>query len=206
LKKVIKKILHRLYLVGLNEEILKKNERRTDEINGEATVGEGVVFGPGARVMNHQLDKSKVKVGKSSIIMGDLLTFNHGGEIAIGEYCFLGEQSRIWSAGKISIGDRVLISHNVNIHDNNSHSLDPQVRNREFIYSYTHHSPMPNSSLPASEIVIEDDVWIGFNSTILKGVRIGRGAIIGACSLITADVPPHAVIIGNPARIIKFTA
>ena len=62
-----------------------------------------------------------------------------------------------------------------------------------------------NINLSEKEIVIEDDVWIGFNSTILKGVTIGKGAIIGANTLILKDVPPYAVVVGNPARIIRYT-
>lgn len=52
-------------------------------------------------------------------------------------------------------------------------------------------------------IVIEDKVWIGINSTILPGVKIGYGAIVGAQSVVTRDVPPMTVVAGNPARIIK---
>ena len=53
-------------------------------------------------------------------------------------------------------------------------------------------------------ILIEDDVWIGFNSTILKGVTIGKGSIVAACTLIVKDVPPNVIIAGNPAKIIKY--
>jgi acetyltransferase-like isoleucine patch superfamily enzyme len=56
-----------------------------------------------------------------------------------------------------------------------------------------------------AEIIIGNDVWIGFNSTILKGVTIGDGAIIGANTVVTKDVPPFAVAVGNPPRIIKYT-
>ena len=51
--------------------------------------------------------------------------------------------------------------------------------------------------------VIEDNVWIGINSTILPGVRIGYGAIVGAGSVVTKDVPAMTIVAGNPARIIK---
>ena len=53
------------------------------------------------------------------------------------------------------------------------------------------------------EIIIEDDVWIGFNSIILKGVKIGRGAIIGAGSIVTKDVEPWTLNVGNPIKAIK---
>jgi acetyltransferase-like isoleucine patch superfamily enzyme len=56
-------------------------------------------------------------------------------------------------------------------------------------------------SFVVSPVVIEDDVWIGYNATIMKGVTIGRGAIIQPGSMILKDVPPGAVVSGNPARI-----
>ena len=52
-------------------------------------------------------------------------------------------------------------------------------------------------------MTIEDDVWIGANSTILKGVKIGKGSVIGAGTIVTRNVPPNVVVVGNPARIIK---
>ena len=60
-----------------------------------------------------------------------------------------------------------------------------------------------NFDIKSDPIVIENDVWIGFNAVILKGVRIGKGAIIGACTVVSKDVPPFSVVVGNPMRIIK---
>lgn len=54
------------------------------------------------------------------------------------------------------------------------------------------------------DIVVEEDVWIGINVTLLSGAHIGRGAIIGACSVVTKDIPPYSVAVGNPARVVKF--
>ena len=53
------------------------------------------------------------------------------------------------------------------------------------------------------DIVIEDDVWVGTRAIILKGVRIGKGSIVGAGSVVTKDVPPYSVVGGNPAKVIK---
>lgn len=55
----------------------------------------------------------------------------------------------------------------------------------------------------SKDVVIEEDVWIGANVTILPGVKIGRGAIVGACSLVTKNIPPYALAVGNPARIVS---
>ena len=67
------------------------------------------------------------------------------------------------------------------------------------------HDPDPDnrSATYGRPIVIEDKVWIGINSTILPGVRIGYGAIVGAGSVVTKDVPAMTIVAGNPARIIK---
>ena len=132
-----------------------------------------------------------------------MIVFKHGGEITIGDHCFVGSNSKIWSAKKIHIGDRVLISHNVNIIDNNSHPLNAAERHKDFVHIFNI-GLQDDVYLNEKEIIIEDDVWIGFNSTIFKGVRIGKGAIIGACTIITQDVPPYAVVVGNPPRIIKY--
>ena len=69
------------------------------------------------------------------------------------------------------------------------------------IFSSNH--PKTIASINSKEIEISDDVWIGFNSTILKGVKIGKGAIIGANSFITKNVEEFTMVIGNPAKEIK---
>ena len=57
---------------------------------------------------------------------------------------------------------------------------------------------------PPRAVIIEDDVWIGARVTILPGVHIGKGSVLGAGSVITSDVPPYAVVGGNPARVLKY--
>lgn len=52
-------------------------------------------------------------------------------------------------------------------------------------------------------MVIGNDVWIGVNACVLSGVRIGDGAVVGACSVVTRDVPPYAIVAGNPARLVR---
>lgn len=157
-----------------------------------------------ATVQNLAKKPESILIGKNSVIGGQLLVFAHAGKIEIGESCYIGESTRIWSADSIKIGNRVLISHNVNIHDTNSHSVDSELRHQHFVQIMSSDHPQKNNfDIQSKSVEIEDDVWIGFNSTILKGVKIQEGAIIAACSVVTKDVPPYVVVAGNPARVIK---
>ena len=77
------------------------------------------------------------------------------------------------------------------------------------IYSADHNFSKPDESIKEqgyslSKIIIEDDVWIGASVNINKGVSIGKGAVIGAGAVVTRDIPPYAVAVGNPAKVIKY--
>ncbi|MEO6830059.1 MAG: acyltransferase [Acidobacteriaceae bacterium] len=169
---------------------------------------EGCLLGDGARlystsrIENNQSRREAITIAARSQILGQLLVLGHGGNIHVGESCYVGEHARIWSADSITIGDRVLISHNVNIHDHDSHSLSAEHRRAHFGEIFSHGHPRILEDVASAAIIIEDDAWIGFNSTILKGVRIGRGAVVGAGTLVTKDVPAYAIVVGSPARII----
>ncbi len=169
-----------------------------------AVFSKGTTFHRGARVINLLRDKSKIVLGKNSHIRGELLLFAHGGMISIGDYCYVGENTKIWSAESISIGNFVLIAHGVNIHDNISHPIEANER-REHAHQIIHYGhPTTGIDLKECPIVIKDDAWIGFNASILKGVIIGRGAVIGACAVVTKNVPDYAIVVGNPAKIIGY--
>ncbi len=65
-------------------------------------------------------------------------------------------------------------------------------------------SPMNQQSHIKKQITLGNDVWIGANVTILKGVTIGNGAVVGAGSVVTKDVPDYAIVVGNPANVIRY--
>ncbi|SRR5579883_236952 len=158
-----------------------------------------------AKVENLAKSQDLISIGKDSVIRGQLIVFPHGGKIEIGESCYIGESTRIWSADSIKIGNRVFISHNVNVHDTNSHSIDPVLRYKHFQAIVLVGHPKTNDfDIQSKAICIEDDVWIGFNSTILKDVKIGKGSIVAACSVVTKNVPEFVIVAGNPAQIIKY--
>jgi len=157
---------------------------------------------PSARIINYQQVSKKIIIGSQTQILGELLVYWKSGSIQIGRRSYVSTGSRIWSQSSVTIGNHVLISHNVDIHDTDSHPLDWAARRIDAtaIYNGTYFEPTQTLS---ESIVIEDDVWIGCKATILKGVHIGRGAIIAASSVVTKDVPPFTVVAGNPARIIR---
>lgn len=176
----------------------------TESHKRSAVTGPGTTFYKGSKVMNLMLKKEKITIGANTHIRGELLLFAHGGKITIGNYCYIGESTRIWSAKEVSIGNHVLIAHNVNIHDNISHPTDLEERRKHAEQIFHKGHPKEGVFLKEEPITINDDAWIGFNATILRGVTIGRGAIVGACSVVTADVPDFGIVIGNPARIIGY--
>jgi acetyltransferase-like isoleucine patch superfamily enzyme len=162
----------------------------------------GVVLYDSALIINNLHDASRITIGAHTHVKGELLTFGHGGRITIGEFCFIGEQARIWSAKEITLGDRVLISHNVNIFDNDTHPVNSQARHEQFKQIITTGQPK-SIDLRERPVIIADDVLIGCNSIILSGVLVGKGAIVGAGSVVTRDVPPYTIVAGNPAKVIR---
>jgi len=117
------------------------------------------------------------------------LTIIGSAEIIIGDHVGLNGNT-IASRCKISIGENTMIGPNTMIIDHDGHQAwPPEAR-------------WTNSG-NSKEIVIENDVWIGMNCIILKGVNIGRGSIIAAGSIVTEDVEPNSLYGGNPAKKIK---
>ena len=101
------------------------------------------------------------------------------------------------------IGDRVLIAHNCNIFDSNCHPIDKSDRLNDYLNLLRYGYNNLNGEVAINAVHICDDVWIGANSCVMKGVTIGEGSIVAAGSVVTKDVPSNVVVAGNPARIIK---
>lgn len=112
-------------------------------------------------------------------------------EISIGKNCGL-SNCAIISMTKITIGDNVKIGGDVKIYDTDFHTMD---------YAKRRNPKTDISKIDA--VVIEDDVFIGTGSIILKGVSIGKRSIIGACSVVTQNIPQNQLWAGNPCRFIR---
>lgn len=162
----------------------------------------GAVIHDTARILNNVGARSAISIGRFTHVRGELLTFAHGGAISIGEYCYIGESTRIWSARRIRMGNRVLIAHNVTILDSLTHPIGARARHEHFKHIITQGHP-DRVDLGERAVEIGDDVWIGCMSIVLRGVSLGQGAIVGAGSVVTENVPAWTLVAGNPARIIR---
>jgi maltose O-acetyltransferase len=170
------------------------------------TLGPGARLLPEADIHNFAGGPETIQIGANSHVRGRLMTYGHGGRIRIGEWCYVGVRTEIWSMDSIEIGDRVLISHDVNIHDGTAHSADPAERHEHYKHIILKGHPTTKEGMPGvfcAPVVIEDDVWISFGVTILRGVRIGRGSIIAAGSVVTQDVPPGSVYRNRVTPIVE---
>ncbi|RYG95562.1 MAG: acetyltransferase [Alphaproteobacteria bacterium] len=123
--------------------------------------------------------------------------------LSIGHDVYIGKFCTIQCSGRIGCG--VLISNSVGIVGRRDHDM-------RAVGVYIRHAPWVGDNVsqaqqPANRVDIADDVWIGFGCTILSGVRIGRGAIISAGSVVRHDVAPYEIVAGNPARPVgrRFT-
>ena len=102
----------------------------------------------------------------------------------------------------LSVPEELFLKAWVHIFDHNTHPTSPAARKQMCIdgfdgdaWRWKHAESKP--------IVIEDNVWIGEYSAVLKGVTIGEGSIVASHSVVTKDVPPHSIVAGNPARVVK---
>ena len=113
--------------------------------------------------------------------------------IIIGNNCFIGHQTSFGIGKNIVIGNDCYIAGGVRIFDNDGHPLNAEDRKQH----------LPPRREDVREIRIGNNVWIGGHATILKGVTIGDRSVVGACAVVTKEVPPDVVVAGNPARIVK---
>lgn len=129
---------------------------------------------------NCVFDTKKVKVGKQTYGQLNIEMYEDDyGHISIGNYCSIANNTYFICGGE---------------HDLQKLSSFP------FSFFYER----KRDSISKGPILIDDDVWIGFSSIILSGVHIGQGAVVAAGSVVTKDVPPYAIVGGNPAKVIRF--
>jgi len=162
---------------------------------------EGVEFKLGSDIGGFYNGKN-IRLGKDILCFAKITTLRPGATISIGQYSYLGPDVRITANQSITIGENAAIAHNVQIIDSNNHSLSATVRREKFIEYRITGKNQDLEIVATAPIAIDNDVWIGTGSIILKGVTIGRGAIIAAGSVVTKDVLPFTIVAGNPAKVV----
>jgi acetyltransferase-like isoleucine patch superfamily enzyme len=143
-----------------------------------------------------------LRVGSHVTIWRTALSVEPDGVIEIGDYCYLANASLVCSS-RITLGARVLVAGGVTIADSDFHPLAPAARLADTVALSPAGDRRRRPRVEARPVVLENDVWVGFNATILKGVRVGAGAVIAPGSLVVRDVPPGAHVAGNPARLVE---
>lgn len=138
----------------------------------------GIDIGPGTYLMHH-----------AELHVYNFRGIPHAG-IRVGAGSLIGEFNVLRGQGGITIGDRVYFAPLVQVLAVNHVYADPT-------------RPFVEQGITAEGIVIEDDVWVGAGAVVTDGVRIGRGAVVAAGAVVADDVPPHTVVGGVPARVLK---
>ncbi|MEW5718447.1 MAG: acyltransferase [Chloroflexota bacterium] len=137
-----------------------------------------------------------IEIGENTFVMhhAELHVYNfrnlpHAG-IKIGRNCLISEFNVLRGQGGITIGDNVYTAPHVQMAAINHVYTDPNA-------------PIIKQGITAQGIVIENDAWIGAGAIILDGVRVGKGAVVAAGAVVTQDVPPHTIVGGVPAKVLK---
>jgi acetyltransferase-like isoleucine patch superfamily enzyme len=152
-------------------------------------------------------DRLYVKIGARGMLNVRIVFESRQGSVEIGDRVYIGGGTIICRE-KITIGDDVTMAWGVWLYDHNSQSLDWRQRAAVVKHFYDTHGSascyegIDWTGVKSAPIVIEDKVWIGFDAVILKGVRIGEGAVVGARSVVVRDVEPYTVVAGNPAAVV----
>ena len=155
-------------------------------------VGENTYIDSSVQVLGWE----NVRIGSNSIISEDSwININHRSSetisLSIGDNCFIGRRNFFTTGGSIEIGDYCLTAPNCNF------------LGADHIYSSPFAPYITSGVSEDGTIEIGANCWLGANVTVLKNVKIGYGSIIGAGTLVTKNVPPLSIVVGNPGRVIK---
>ncbi|WP_213272841.1 acyltransferase [Hyphomonas sp.] len=166
-----------------------------------AEVAREVRLSAQARLVNFG-DPGCVRIDGPSAIRG-ILRAEAGGKIRIGRYAYIGDGAIVSARAAVDIGEATLLAHGVQIFDNDSHPTDPFQREIQFRRMLGDKSVVAALDIGAAPVRIGNRCWIGMNSIVLKGVKIGDETIVAASSVVTTDLPPRVLAAGNPARVVK---
>src|SRR4051812_37192385 len=186
-------------------------DRRVEHDWWNEPIPSNVDFGEGfycesAQVFRHLRSKAPhaVQIGKHvSIYAGCSFSLGPKGRCTVGDFTLL-NGALVMSEERIEIGSHCLISWNVGIADSDFHPLAPAQRiiDAHALAPFFKDRP-PRPTLRTAPVIISDNVWIGMNAVILKGVSIGENSVVAAGAVVTKSVPANVVVAGNPAVVTK---
>lgn len=153
----------------------------------------------------HLVGAPPLVVGEGRIIIGESVTIDapttfafariSGKEavLTVGDRSVVSCDVAIFIASRVSIGADCIIGPGTTIFDNSAHPVDPKARL----------TGKPMSASEIEPVAIEDNCWISSHVRILPGVRVGQGSVVGTSSVVTRDVPPYSLAVGNPAQVVR---
>jgi len=145
---------------------------------------------------------AKIIIGNNCDICCNLIAKGEA-ILEVGHHTTIRGETIVGAYQSIKIGNYVIISNSVRIYDNNNHPTSPKKRMQMCSTGNFYSDDWNWCHSDCKPIIIEDNVWIGERSTILKGVKIGKGSIIASNTVVTKDVPPFSVVAGNPGKVVK---
>ena len=195
----------RMYQIFKHKRMLKRYHSNLDLSDSTILLG-SVGFD-----VREKRDDIFVKIGAESIVGCNFIFESNVGKVEIGERCYIGGGTNLIAHSDIIIGDDVTMAWGIWVYTHDSHSLDWKERVKDIARQNEDYRAGRNfidskdwSVVKTAPIRICDKAWIGMKAIILKGVTVGEGAVIGAGSVVTHDVPAWSVVAGNPARVVKM--
>jgi len=190
------------------------NVRADRHIEGDwwpEPIPNNVEFGDGFYCETAQIFRRLRSKKRRAVNIGNHVSCYAGCSFAIGEngHCTIGDftllnGALIMAEERIQIGSHCLVSWNVGIADSDFHPLEPAQRliDAQALAPYFTNRPA-RPKLKTAPVKIADNVWIGMNAVILKGVTIGENSVVAAGSVVTKSVGPNTIVAGNPAVVVK---
>ena len=153
------------------------------------------------KVLVNNKKKNQININSNVTIISAKIFAFHLGKISIGKNCYIGINCQIDACKEVTIGNYCMISNNVIIQDHNSHPINKLHRRKQLLNLQKCSTNVYESKI--NKVIIGNDVWIGTDAMILKGVKVGNGSIIAAKAVVTKNVPNNSIVAGNPAKIVK---
>jgi acetyltransferase-like isoleucine patch superfamily enzyme len=188
-----------------------KQDRRVEDDWYPDPIPPNVEFGEGFYCESAQVFKKMVSKKRGAVVFGDHVSVYAGCSFAIQKdgRCIVGDFTLLNGAivmaeELVEIGSHCLISWGVGIADSDFHPLEPAQRliDAQALAPFFKNRP-PRPKLKTAPVKIGDNVWIGMNAVILKGVTIGDNSVVAAGAVVTKSIPANTIVAGNPAITVK---